>query len=180
VRGDPRAVGSFTDHLSRAHHGGVSPFVTSILVPTDLSEASYAGLAEAARLCQATSCYVRLLYVFDVSALALPPALSRSESTLRRIAEEATGAAFSVLLGLKERFFSGVSGVEVCTIEHDGAAQGICTAAARFEADLIVLTSSGRGSGGEAALGTVTERVLRQAACRVLVVPPERAAEFAH
>jgi nucleotide-binding universal stress UspA family protein len=173
-------VVGFTWGPTWAHDVWVSAFATSILVATDLSEASYAGLAEAARLCGATSCHVRLLYVFDVAALALPPALARSENTLRRIAEEATGAAFSVLLGLRERFFSGFSGVDVCTIEHDGAAAGICTAAARFGVDLIVLTSAGRGSGGEASLGSITERVLRQAPCRVLVVPPERGEAFSH
>jgi nucleotide-binding universal stress UspA family protein len=163
-----------------AHHGEVSEFATSILVATDLSEGSYAGLAEAARICRATGCTARLLYVFDVSALALPKARVCSESTLRRIAEEATGAAFSVLLGLKERFFQGVNGVEICTLEHPGAALGVCAAARRFGADLIVLSTAGMRGQKESGVGSVTTRVLAAAPCRVLVVPSQGASDFAH
>lgn len=170
------------------------PFASSVLVATDLSPASYAALAEAARVAALGATQVCVLHVFDVSAFhLLPPGVVLSQSTLRRIAEEANGAALSVLSNLRARFFASLSGsrIDLRTVEHEGAAAGICATAATLGADLIVIGSHGRSALGLRAesrasararspLGSVTEKVVRAAACRVLVVPSEDAESHTH
>lgn len=165
------------------------PFAASILVATDLSPASYAALVEAARiaaLCESTRMAepltprVILLHVFDIAPFRqLPRDATVSESTLRRISEEANGAAHSVLLGLRARFFPGRKDVEVATLEHDGAAEGICASASQCGADLIVMASHGR-SGRSGGHGSVTAKVVCAAPCRVLVIPSEDPERHAH
>jgi nucleotide-binding universal stress UspA family protein len=168
------------------------PFATSILVPTDLSPASYAALSEAARiasLCETQlmrgseggSLRVTLLHVFDVAPFRLlPQGGTLSESTLRRIAEEANGAAHTVLLSLRARFFAGRKDIQVAIVEHDGAAAGICDCAERSAADLIVMASHGRAGRSSAAHGSVTAKVVRAAPCRVLVVPSDDPESHTH
>ena len=164
------------------------PFATSILVATDLSPASYAALAETARI--AALCAkslgteplpVRLLHVFDVAPFRLLPADARlPASTLRRIAEEANGAAHSVLLGLCGRFFQGLPRLDVHIVEHDGAAAGICASAQSLGADLIIMASHGRSGRSAAAHGSTTAKVVRGAPCRVLVVPSDDPESHTH
>lgn len=156
-------------------------FADSILVPTDLSAASYAALSEAARLSLREGSRVTLLHVFDVAPFRLlPQDGTLSESTLRRIAEEANGAAHTVLLNLRARFFSGVRDVEVAILQHDGAAAGVCAAAKNVGADLIVITSHGRGGRAGTGLGSVTANIVRSAPCRVLVVPSDDPESHTH
>jgi nucleotide-binding universal stress UspA family protein len=164
------------------------PFATSLLVATDLSPASYAALAEAARIAALSSkslgaepLPVRLLHVFDVAPFRLlPPDATLSESTLRRIAEEANGAAYSVLLGLCARFFQGLARVEIQIVEHDGAAAGICASAQAPAVDLIVMASHGRSGRSASAHGSTTAKVVRGAPCRVLVVPSDDPESHTH
>jgi nucleotide-binding universal stress UspA family protein len=160
-------------------------FAASILVPTDLSPASHAALNETARLLRFSPAKVTLLYVFDAGPWTLPPSVanrvSNPESTLRRMLEEANGAAYSVLLGLKERYLQGYPDIALRTLEHASAAQAISTCARDWGADLIVIASHGRtGPEASAAVGSVTEKVVRSAPCRVLVVPSRDPADFAH
>ncbi len=55
------------------------------------------------------------------------------------------------------------------------AVSGILGEAAELPADLIVLGTHGRGGFERLMLGSVTERILRKAACPVLTVPPRAA-----
>lgn len=163
-------------------------FANSILVATDLSPASYAALAEAARLAALPArtlggepLPVRILHVFDVAPFRmLPPDATLPSSTLRRIAEEANGAAHSVLLSLCARFFAGLSRVEIHIVEHDGAAAGICASAQAHAIDLIVMGSHGRSGRGASGYGSTTAKVVRSAPCRVLVVPSDDPESHTH
>jgi nucleotide-binding universal stress UspA family protein len=164
-------------------------FASSILVATDLSPASYAALVEAARianLCEEARRAeapprVTLLHVFDVAPFRqLPRDATVSESTLRRISEEANGAAHSVLLALRARFFQGRKDIEVAITEHDGAAAGICAVASQRGNDLILMASHGRSGRSSAVHGSVTAAVVRAAPFRVLVVPSEDPDRHAH
>lgn len=156
------------------------PFASSVLVPTDLSPASHAAIAEAARLARSEACKITLLYVLDTGTWVPPASVQNPESMLRRMVEEANGAAHSVLSALREHFLSGLPHVEVRTLEHASAALAICQCAREWGADLIVIASHGRAAVPASGVGSVTEKVVRAAECRVLVVPSGRASEVAH
>jgi nucleotide-binding universal stress UspA family protein len=64
-------------------------------------------------------------------------------------------------------------GVEV---ETGDPAEEILLAAASIGADLIVMTSHGRGAGGRLRFGSVSDRVARSSTCPVAIVRPELAA----
>lgn len=159
-----------------------------MLVATDLSPASYAALAEAARIAALSAknlgtepIPVRVLHVFDVAPFrSLPADATLPSSTLRRIAEEANGAAHSVLLGLCGRFFQGLTKVEIQIVEHDGAAAGICESARANAVDLIVMASHGRSGRAASTHGSTTAKVVRGAPCRVLVVPSDDPESHTH
>jgi nucleotide-binding universal stress UspA family protein len=151
------------------------PFATSVVVATDLSDSSCAALEEAARIARACGCPVTLAHVFELPTWLAYDASPRGESLRRRIAEEASGAAQSVLLGMRERHFAGLAKVSIRTLEHESVAQGIAHLVAEVGADLVLLSSRGRsGASG------VTEKLVRLSPCRVLVVPPASLATFAH
>ena len=52
--------------------------------------------------------------------------------------------------------------------------ESILAEAEKLQANLIVMTTNGRDTLGEAVLGSTTERVLRRAGCPVLAVPGGR------
>jgi nucleotide-binding universal stress UspA family protein len=58
-------------------------------------------------------------------------------------------------------------------LESGGAAVSIVTVAKKWHADLIVMGSHGRGKVKGMLLGSVSQDVLRDAPCPLLVVPPK-------
>ena len=63
---------------------------------------------------------------------------------------------------------AGVSAI--CAVEEGEPASVIVRAARRWEADLIVLTASGRGGFARLFRRSTTERVIQQAGCPVFVL----------
>jgi nucleotide-binding universal stress UspA family protein len=67
-------------------------------------------------------------------------------------------------------------GVETDVVLFEGgAAAGILDQATRTGADLIVMGTHGRSGVDRLLIGSITERILRKAACPVLTVPPAAA-----
>jgi nucleotide-binding universal stress UspA family protein len=144
----------------------------SLLVAVDLSEASGEVLAEAARLGQASGCQITLVHVIEQPSSGAPAVQAQRK---RRMAEEARGAAHSVLLGLRERYLAGVPDVAVRTVENESVVHGLCAVAAELHADLVLLSMGGRWGAAQ-----VPEELLRVAPCRVLVLPAKQPTSFAH
>ena len=82
----------------------------------------------------------------------------------------ARAASRHVLEALAERFAKNIE----CSYEvRPGVAlQVILEEAERFEAELLVVAASGRSRVARFFLGSTADRVIRQAPCPVLVVPP--------
>jgi nucleotide-binding universal stress UspA family protein len=126
------------------------PHVSRVLIPTDFSPASTAALAQGYGLAGHDSGEVCLLHVAprgdDDVALA---------SRLRALIP------------------AGAAGADIATrvdvVRGDDVPQSICQAAERFGADVICMASHGSGL-RRAVLGSVTERVMRNAQTPVLVV----------
>jgi universal stress protein A len=141
--------------------------ITRILVPTDFSDSADVALAYALKLADQVGAAVRLVHVFeDPDALRLysqvyvpMPAEIRAEilADLRRQLVARTTA-------------SGHNDVTT-EILTGAAAKTIVECATQQQCDLIVMGTHGRHGVAHLLMGSVAERVVRTAACPVLVVP---------
>ena len=141
--------------------------ITRILVPTDFSDSADAALAFALKLANQLGGTVRLLHVFeDPDALSLyshayvpMPAEMRAD-TLADIRRQLT--ALTTASGRKDVTTEVLTGPTAKTIVDCALEQ---------QSDLIVMGTHGRHGVAHLLMGSVAERVVRTAACPVLVVP---------
>ena len=142
--------------------------ITRILVPTDFSDSADAAFAYALKLGDQVGAAVQLVNVFEdqdtlnvYSEMYVPmPADTRAEivADIRRQLTARVAA-------------SGHSNVTTEVITGS-AARAIVDGATQQQCDLIVMGTHGRHGMAHLLMGSVAERVVRTAACPVLVVPP--------
>lgn len=139
-----------------------------ILFPTDFSEAAESAEREAARLAGASGAELVLLHVASEAPLwgeTLYTAKVRDVfESQRRWAEDALAVRVAAL---------AAAGVPARAVVRSGVAwEEIVRTAADEQADMIVIGTHGRTGLERIFLGSVAERVLRQAPCPVLTVRP--------
>lgn len=146
--------------------------IRRILAPTDFSTISLAAVDYALGLARDIGAELALLYVED-TASALPAELV-SSATGTRVMEQAHRAAqhqLKLLAGQVRK-----PGLKVHALILAGpAATRIVEAASKLRADWIVMGTHGRTGMARAYLGSIAERVVRQATCPVLMVPSRKA-----
>jgi universal stress protein A len=151
--------------------GGGGPIAASpirrVLLATDLSHASDVATEWAFDLAHRVGASLVVLSVIDPSELRLPGGrfLARVDQVRAR---RETAAQELVQRGRR-------SGVNVTFLVWDGdPAESIVAAAASEGADMVLVGSHGRGAIGRLLLGSVSEYVVRNAPCPVLVArtPP--------
>lgn len=137
-----------------------------VLVPTDFSEASVDAMHTALAMVEFGH-NVHVLHVVepipqDLTAGELPhdSQLSDSDRTVRQERLDAF---------LTDHQFNGLS----AAIRTGDPALGITHYAKENEIDLIVMAAHGYESGERISMGSVTERVLHNADCPVLVLRPD-------
>ena len=143
-----------------------------ILCPVDLSDESRHAVEHAlviarwykARITALHVCNPLVIPSTDVTLVGgVPPVLTEEEI---KDATDEVMACFSSLPG-------GHAGVPLEVVVESGPpARQILARAQSFAPDLIVIGTHGHGGFQHLVLGSVAERVLRQAACPVLTVPP--------
>ena len=135
-----------------------------ILVPVDLSERSASAVAYAGMLAERFDAELILVTNVDLPERAVLEDLAETEGVsveeageiaLRRIAKE------------------HAPDIEITTALtfHNFASEGILAVTATEEVDLIVLASHGRTGLKRQLLGSVAEKVARNAGVSVLIVP---------
>lgn len=152
------------------------PRFRTILVPVDGSPASEAALESAVALARADR-PTRLVLVrvvpspLDVGTLYGVPKVRPGGEAAQRRKEEAR----RYLEQVSERLPGDeLEGVELRVMEASSAAEGVIEAARLSAADLLVLSSTGRGGLGRVVLGSVADKIIRGATPPALVVhPPE-------
>jgi universal stress protein A len=138
-----------------------------ILVPIDFSERSLEALRYARALALAFDSRLHLLHVL-AHPLRWPTVIENR--VLGDLHEQLRAEAELELIALatEERLdpFTTTTAAVAGDVDH-----AILTYAARTRADLIVMGTHGYAALAHFLLGSVAERVLRQASCPVVVVP---------
>lgn len=136
--------------------------IGKILLATDLSHASDIATDWAFDLAHGLGASLLVVSVIDPRDLRLPGGRFRARVDQVRERREAAAQA------LVQR--GGRSGVPVTFLVWDGdPGESIVAAAEAEQVDLLLVGSHGRGSLGRLLLGSVSEHVVRNAPCPVLV-----------
>jgi len=134
-----------------------------VLCPVDLSDISQHVVDHAAAIARWYDARLTLLHVFvNRPAMDLPPRILEPAER-DRIAAAMRGVAVHVPAAVK---------VELMVQEAESAHEEILRLVPGSGADLLVMGSHGRSGFQRFFLGSVTEKVIRKAACPTLVVPP--------
>ncbi len=140
-----------------------------ILATTDLSPESFAAVQYAAHLAEGQGARLTIVHVPQTTTLlftdfAPPVDLVSLDKTIEKAARETLEA----WVGRHVKSKSGVKIVIRSGVTHEVVGK----VAEEVGANLIVMATHGRRGIGHVILGSVTERVLRDAPCPVLVVRP--------
>lgn len=145
-----------------------SPPGMRLLLATDLSEASSSATDQAFDLASRLGATLLVVSVIDPGSLLLPGGRFRARVDQVRERREQQAQA------LVER--GREAGVEVSFLVWTGdPGDQIVSAAEAEHVDMVLVGSHGRGAVGRLFLGSVSEHVVRNAPCPVLVVRPHEA-----
>lgn len=133
-----------------------------ILVPVDFSECSRAGLQFAAALAAQLGSDLVLVHVVD-------PYLGTGDLLLD-MARMQTNSEVNARKQLED-WAMQINPPAATIVRIGSPAHEIIETAAEIGADAIVIPSHGRGAIGRFLMGGVAERVVRHAACPVIVLP---------
>ncbi len=143
--------------------------IRKILVPTDFSSCADAALERAAELAKLTNAEIHVLHAYALPTpapivgipLVIPEEFyAQVRDATKKGVDQRVGRAAAQ--GLK------VAGSVVC----DTPARAILDAAAKLQADLIVMGTHGHTGLKHVLLGSVAERTVRLASCPVMTVKP--------
>lgn len=142
----------------------------TILAPTDFSSCSRHAMEHAVGLAQKYGAEVALLHVYELPTGLLPTTMvPGAAGTLLPLRDYLVAESRRQLLPQAESLQR--AGIPVHPQVAEGrAADAILRAADELKADLIVMGTHGRTGLGRMLIGSVTEQVLRRAACPVYVV----------
>ena len=144
-----------------------------VLMTTDLSDGSWDAVTSYRKLQLTDRLPHSMLYVFDAPMLRLAMTSDVTEREKRLYIEEEWRKASIAL----SNFITSIQIEPVASLlryQETTAKDEILAAAAEIPADLIVLATHGRRGLEKLLLGSVTEKVLRDASIDVLAVPPQR------
>jgi universal stress protein A len=135
---------------------------SNILCPVDLDQNSLAAISVAAELARDRNATLHLLHVLPLAireAFSFKEMESQARTKLERLGHQKlkAGTRYELLV------VTGEPAIEVLQ------------AATRLGIDLIVMATHGRRGVRRLVLGSVAERVVREAACPVLTVKPNAA-----
>lgn len=147
------------------------PTIQRILVPTDFSSCSRAGLNYALSWAEHTGARVQVVHVAETPALVGPDLMVTMPDHPARTIAEWIDAEATKAMG---RFLAEVYRPENVAIESavfvGDIAERIAMAAKDWRADLIVVGTHGRTGLSHMLMGSVAEKILRVAPCPVLTL----------
>jgi nucleotide-binding universal stress UspA family protein len=138
-----------------------------IVVGIDGSSASRRALRWAVDQARMSGADLEVIHAWTVPDLGADP-LAGMIADPTELEAQARREVDLVLGGVDER---GPAGQIKPTLVRDDPAKALLDAAKG--ADLLVVGSRGLGAAGDAALGSISHRVISEASCPVVVVPPD-------
>jgi nucleotide-binding universal stress UspA family protein len=143
--------------------------IDRILCPLDLSDCSHRGFEHAVALARWYDATLTVLHVFErVPVAAYAPGAGSPGAVVMPPERQAIVTELETLV----RRQAG-DGASIVLQTRDGrTTDEILQAARDLQSDLLVIGTHGRSGFERLVLGSVTEKVLRRAACPVLAVPP--------
>lgn len=142
-----------------------------ILFPADFSSVSENAASFALSAARQNKARLVVMHVVDVSSE--PAGFYVPHLSYEILDEEMEKAASVMLERFSARFFKGYKNIEL-SVSVGVPYKVILKAINDPSTDMIVMGSSGRGKVDRFLFGSTTERVLRKAACPVLIIPPAR------
>jgi len=141
------------------------------LLPTDFSDAAAKGVRAGAELAKLLGAKVVIAHVWDSRTMGSPPGtLGWTDAKEQLLQTEIRGVIEKSLEEARSLVPEGVD-VETALLESPSAALGLTEHAKEEGVSLIVISTHGRTGLGRILLGSVAEKVVRHAECRVLTVP---------
>jgi nucleotide-binding universal stress UspA family protein len=141
----------------------------TLLLATDLADASASATDEAFDLAARLAARLVIVSVIDPVSLKLPG--GRYRARIDQVRERREQLAQSLVRRGREE------GLDVSFLVWTGDPGGVIVEAAEAEhAHMVLVGSHGRGPVGRLLLGSVSEYVVRNARCPVLVVRPHESA----
>ena len=142
--------------------------ISRILCPTDFSDGAAAAVSYGAALAITYGATLRLLHVATPFPVVVPYADLPGATRLYDLHRDEAGVA----LATEAARLRAVHATVDSALRDGHVVREILAEADAYLADLIVLGTHGRSGFERLVLGSVTEKVLRQAGCAVLTVPP--------
>lgn len=143
-----------------------APCIRSILAPIDFSQASVKALTYATSLAEQYGAKITLLYVIE--PLGVPDFVRAFPLMMEN--DEIVATCKSKLAKLARKAGVPAKLIENVIIRQGRPYREITDAARTLKVDLLVVSTHGYSGVAHALLGSVTERVVREAPCPVLVV----------
>lgn len=142
-----------------------------ILVPTDFSKPAGAALDYAKTLAQALGASLHILCVMDdpMPGFKMPDHVCSIPAIRRQLEAEAHEQLAKLLTPEERQTFRAE-----LTAEWGNPFAKVLDFATKHDIDLIVMGTHGRGALEQVLIGSVAERVVRQATCPVLTIRPAR------
>ena len=142
----------------------------SILVPLDGSPLAEQALPIALAIAERARCKLKLVFIHEPLMLMEPgPAYTKVELAMQKADREYLK---SVTGRLRERLGRSVSSA---VLRRMPVAQTLTTYIRELGADLVVMTTHGRGGIRRAWLGSITDQLIRMAEVPIIVVRPSEA-----
>lgn len=144
----------------------------TILVTTDLSSESQIAFRPAKEMVHALKAKILLMAVAE----EIPPVTMSHVAELPlmidpKVQEEISDRVKLGLEKMKEQYFEGMEVETIFKESLDPPHRVILDTAEKQKVDMIIMASHGRTGVSHVLFGSVTERVLRETRCPVLVVP---------
>jgi nucleotide-binding universal stress UspA family protein len=161
----------FLHPRTREDKGSPGPVVKKVLVPLDGSDLAASILPEVENFARSTGASIAFFSAI-VPVATYPGFETAQATTIGQLIDELRDQAVQVLARAAEHARdAGIEATTVVTI--DTAVDGILRAADEVKADLIAVSTHGRGGLGRAVLGSVADGVVRRSDDRpVLVIRP--------